>query len=156
MPCPARADVGARGREAGRGGEYAIAVEARMNHVDVPLAANHVWRTDTDFTSYDPRTAGNSPVTGFGAVSTGFGSKVWEEPAFTAFCDAQVIFPTATSDDLGRGKYQLAPALLMSIPTKCLDTVMFLGFQQTMSSGGDPNRKNVNYTKLNLEMRRRG
>ncbi|HSA61168.1 MAG TPA: hypothetical protein VLE03_02930 [Nitrospiraceae bacterium] len=120
--------------------------------VDIPLAANLLWRTDADLTLYDPRTAGNSPSFATGDVSTRLGTKIYEEPAFTTFIEAQVVFPTATNDNLGRGKYQLVPAVFFSIPIQKLDMAVFPGIQQDVSVGGDPSRKGVNFTKLNLEM----
>lgn len=120
--------------------------------VDIPLATNLLWRTDADLTLYDPRIDGSGRTLETGDVSTRLGTKIYEEPAFTAFVEAQVIFPTATHNNLGRGKYQVVPAVFFSIPVKPLDFIMFPGIQQDVSVGGDPSRKEVNFTKLNLEM----
>jgi hypothetical protein len=125
---------------------------SNVGRVDIPLASNLLWRTDADFTFYDPRTPGNSPITVIGDVSTRLGSKVVEDPGFTALVEAQVIFPTATDDNLGRGKYQVVPGMFLSVPIKSLDLIVFPGIQQDVSVGGDPARKDVNFTKLNMEI----
>jgi hypothetical protein len=125
---------------------------SNVARVDIPLAANLLWRTDADLTLYDPRTGGSSPNLATGDLSTRLGSKVWQEPAFTAFIEGQVVFPTATNSNLGRGKYQLVPAMFLSVPIKRLDLVVFPGIQQDVSVGGDPSAKNVNFTKLNMEI----
>lgn len=119
---------------------------------DVPLANNLLWRTDADFRSFDPASGGGGRISGVGDLSTRLGSKIWEAPAFTAFIEGQIVFPTASDDLLGRGKFQLVPAVFFSIPVKPLDFIMFPGVQQSVSVGGDPSRKEVNLTKLNLEM----
>ena len=64
------------------------------------------------------------------------GAKIWEWPAFTAFFEFQIVFPTAGNDNLGRGKYQLVPGLTMSLSISVLDTAFFPGIQQAVSVGG--------------------
>ena len=124
---------------------------SNVARVDVPLATNLLWRTDADLSWFDPQTSGSNSVAGIGDVSTRLGARIWERPAFTAFFEFQVVFPTAGNDNLGRGKYQLVPGLTFSLPISRLDTGFFPGIQQSVSVGGDPSRNDVNFTKLSFE-----
>jgi len=124
---------------------------SNVARVDVPLATNLLWRTDADLSWFDPQTSGSSSVAGLGDASTRLGAKIWERPAFTAFFEFQVVFPTAGNDNLGRGKYELVPGLTFSLPISRLDTGFFPGIQQSVSVGGDPSRNDVNFTKLSFE-----
>jgi hypothetical protein len=95
--------------------------------------------------------SGSTSLSGLGDISARLGGQVWTRPAFTAFLEGQVIFPTASDSNLGGGKYQFIPGLTFSIPIRRLDTVFIPVVQQTLSFGGDPSRTNLNFTKLSLE-----
>ena len=110
-----------------------------------------IFRTDVPFLSYDPQASGSTTLSGLGDISARLGGQVWTRPAFTAFLEGQVVFPTASDSSLGRGKYQFVPGLTFSIPIRGLDTVFIPAVQQTVSFGGDPSRKDVHSTKLSLE-----
>lgn len=58
----------------------------------------------------------------------------------------ELTLPTADPASLGSGKYQLAPAVRSSMRQ---DSNNFSGLiKQVVSVGGDPNRKDINYTSI--------
>jgi len=122
-----------------------------VERLDIPLGDRMIFRTDVPFVNFDPQVAGSTSLSGLGDISAKLGGQVWARPAFTMFLEGQMVFPTASDPDLGRGKYQFVPGLTFSIPIQGLDTVFIPVVQQTFSFGGDPSRKDVRYTKVGLE-----
>ncbi|HKQ35995.1 MAG TPA: hypothetical protein VJT11_11880 [Nitrospiraceae bacterium] len=115
---------------------------------DLPLGERVLFRADLPFSWYDPRSSGSTSVTDFGDFSMRLGGQVWRTPGLTLLAGSDVIFPTAGSSALGRGKYQIGPGIAASVPVPELNSVVFPALQHTVSVGGDPNRADVNYTKL--------
>lgn len=122
-----------------------------VERLDIPLGDRMIFRTDVPFLRYDPQVSGSSSVSGIGDVSAKLGGQVLAKPAFTMFLESQVIFPTASDSNLGGGKYQFVPGVSFSIPLQRLDTVFIPLVQQTVSFGGDPSRKSLNFMKLTLD-----
>lgn len=115
--------------------------------VDVPLGERVLLRADLPFLRLDSQTSGSTSVTGFGDLSVRLGGQVWRTPGFTVLAGGDIIFPTAGSSELGRGKYQVGPGIAASIPVPELNSVVFPSFQHITSVGGDPSRNDVNYTR---------
>jgi len=122
-----------------------------VERLDIPLGDRLIFRTDVPFVNFDSQMSGSTSVSGLGDISARLGGQVWTRPAFTALFEGQVVFPTASDPDLGRGKYQFVPGLTFSIPIQSLDTVFLPLVQQNFSFGGDPSRKDVHFTKVGLE-----
>jgi len=122
-----------------------------VERLDIPIGDRLILRTDVPFVGLDPWVSGSTSVSGLGDISARLGGQIWARPAFTTFFEGQVVFPTASDPDLGRGKYQFVPGLAFSIPIQGLDTVFIPAVQQTFSFGGDPSRKDVQFTKVGLE-----
>jgi Putative MetA-pathway of phenol degradation len=120
--------------------------------VDVPLGERFLVRADLPFLWLDPQTSGSTSVTGFGDLSVRLGGQVWRTPGFTVLAGGDIIFPTAGSSELGRGKYQVGPGIAASIPVPELNSVVFPSFQHITSVGGDPSRNDVNYTRLRTSL----
>ena len=125
-----------------------------VERLDLPLGDRLIFRTDVPFQRLDPQVAGSTSLSGLGDMSARLGGQIWARPAFTAFLEGQVVFPTASDPGLGSGKYQFVPGLTFSIPIQGLDAVLIPVVQQTVSFGGDPSRKDINFTKLSLEFTR--
>lgn len=122
-----------------------------VERLDIPLGDRLIFRTDVPFVGFDPGVSGSTSVSGLSDISARLGGQIWTRPAFTAFFEGQVVFPTASDPDLGRGKYLFVPGLTFSIPIQSLDTVFLPVVQQFISVGGDPSRQDVRYTKLSME-----
>jgi hypothetical protein len=115
--------------------------------VDLPFPDQ---RTDVEGSPFDPRV-------GDIRVRLGFKPFRAREYAFPAF--VEVSFPTADPAFLGSGKYQLGPGMRMLTPVN----LPILGhashqsqfearLQQVISVAGDPSRKEINYTKVELRL----
>ena len=107
-----------------------------VERLDIPIGDRLIFRTDVPFVGLDQRVSGSSSVSGLGDISARLGGQIWARPAFTTFFEGQVVFPTASDPDLGRGKYQFVPGLTFSIPIRNLNTVFIPAVQQTFSFGG--------------------
>lgn len=71
---------------------------------------------------------------------------------------SELTFPTANPKELGQGKYQVMAAVETTLPLESLSSASHqLTFspqvQQVVSVAGDPERKDINYTKLELALR---
>ena len=115
---------------------------------DLPLGERVLVRADLPFLWLDPQASGTTSVTGLGDLSVRLGGQVWRTPGFTVLAGGDIIFPTAGSTDLGRGKYQVGPGVAASIPVPELNSVVFPSFQYITSVGGDPSRNDVSYTRF--------
>ena len=120
--------------------------------VDIPLGERFVVRTDLPFLWFDQQTSGSTSMTGFGDFSMRLGGQVWRTPGFTLLAGGDIIFPTAGSPELGRGKYQIGPGIAASVPVSELNSVVFPTFQHITSVGGDPSRNDVNYTRMRMSL----
>ena len=120
--------------------------------VDIPLWERFIVRTELPFLWLDPQRSGSTSMTGFGDFSLRLGGQVWRTPGFTLLAGGDIIFPTASSPDLGRGKYQIGPGIAVSIPVSGINSVVFPTFQHITSVGGDPSRNDVNYTRLRASL----
>lgn len=72
----------------------------------------------------------------------------------------EVTFPTADPESLGSGKYQLTPGIHTTVPIPLSEPLApshAMTFsplvKQAVSVAGDEDRKNINYTKLELPLR---
>ena len=87
-------------------------------------------------------------------VRAGFAPVAIAGNPWSSFVEA--TFPTANPESLGGGKYQLTAGARTSLPLggtqKRAWSMGFLA-QQVASVAGDPDRKDVNYTKLELSVR---
>jgi len=118
--------------------------------VDIPIASRFLLRADVPHVWFDPNTAGGSTQSGFGDVSFRVGGQIWRAPEFTVLAGTDIVFPSASHSDLGRGKYQVGPGVAVAIPIAGANTVMQLYGQQFVSIGGDPSRQDVNYSKIKI------
>ena len=95
---------------------------------------------------FNPRPGDLKTRVGFAPIEVG-------DLSFPSFVEA--TFPTASPESLGAGKYQLSAALRMLAPLEALHDheLRFEGqAQQVNSVAGDPDAKNINYTKFELTL----
>lgn len=71
-----------------------------------------------------------------------------------------ITFPTASPENLGSGKYQLKPGIETKLPIPLSEEAeksQALTFEpqikQVFSVAGDPDRKNINYTQIELALK---
>jgi hypothetical protein len=108
-------------------------------------------RTSFEGDPFNPRLGDIKTRVGFRAVPLG------GIPLSSFF---EVTFPTAQSEELGTGQYQLSPGIWSNIPI----SLSALGptdhkvsfeplIQQVVSVAGDKDRRNINYTKFELSLK---
>lgn len=120
--------------------------------LDYPVLGAGVVRMDLPFLWFDPNTTGGSTSTGLGDIFIRAGLRLIDRPGFQFFAGGDVIFPTASKDDLGRGKYQIGPGAAVSIPVPEFNSIFFPLVQHFQSVGGDPARADVNHTRFRVSM----
>ena len=118
--------------------------------VDVPLRPNVILRVDTPFR--DRNLPNGSTVAGLGDLLVRIGSRVYETPAMRFFVGADAIFPTASNDQLGTGKYQVGPGVAVSISIPEIKSVLIPLVQHFVDVGGDPRRANIDDTRVRVQL----
>jgi hypothetical protein len=118
--------------------------------VDIPIASRFLLRADVPHVWFDPNTAGGSTQSGFGDVFFRVGGQIWRAPEFTVLAGTDIIFPSASHSDLGRGKYQVGPGVAVTIPIAGMNSVLQPSGQHIVSIGGDPSRNDVNYSRMKI------
>jgi hypothetical protein len=105
-------------------------------------------KTDFDGSPFEPRLGDIKTRLRFRPLQ----ASGYEFPSFV-----EVTFPTADPESLGSGKYQLsagirmlAPVTLPAIDRTSHTSRLEAEVQQVNSIGGDPERKDINYTKFEL------
>ena len=118
--------------------------------VAVPIGNRFLLRADVPHVWFDPNTTGGSTQSGLGDAFFRAGGQVWRAPEFTVLAGIDIILPSASHSDLGRGKYQVGPGLQVAIPLAGLNSVMQPVGQHIVSIGGDPSRRDVNYSRVKI------
>ena len=118
--------------------------------VAVPIGNRIILRADVPHVWFDPNTAGGSTQSGLGDVFLRVGGQVWRAPEFTVLAGTDIIFPSASHSDLGRGKYQVGPGVSVAIPIAGVNSVAQFVGQHIVSIGGDPSRNDVNYSRMRI------
>ena len=118
--------------------------------IDRPLFGDRVLlRVDVPFyQQLDPNKPRETIGNGAGDVLFRTGARLVERPGFSFFAGTDVIFPTGTLAAGGKGKYQLAPGVVVEMPIPEINTVLYPFVQHFQSVGGDPSKRDVNYTKF--------
>jgi hypothetical protein len=66
----------------------------------------------------------------------------------TIVLGADVVFPTASNDQLGAGKYLVSPGGAVAFPLPKLRSIFFTVVQDFNSVGGDPGRADLHYLQV--------
>jgi len=117
--------------------------------IDRPLLDGRVlFRADVPYQQLDPNRSGETTGNGVGDLLVRTGARLVERPGFSLLAGTDVIFPTGTQEDGGKGKYQVGPGVVAEVPIPEINTLFSLLVQHFQSVGGDPSRRDVNYTKF--------
>ncbi|WP_146216246.1 hypothetical protein [Nitrospira lenta] len=125
---------------------------AQLEHVAsvaVPIGSRLLFRADVPH-RFDFHPTGRSSQSGLGDIFFRVGGQVWKTPALTVLAGTDIILPSASHSDLGRGKYQVGPGVHLAIPLAGLNSVMQPVVQHIVSIGGDPSRRDVNYSRVRI------
>lgn len=134
-------------------GAYRIRTVPR---IDIPLAPNWVLRLDLpiqwgDEEHHDDRQSfGIARDAGLSDLQTRIGWRAYRSSRFAFILGADFIFPTATSTELGRGKYDVGPAAATAMTLPSIHSNLFTILQHFTSVGGDPSRPDTERTKAQV------
>jgi hypothetical protein len=68
------------------------------------------------------------------------------------FIGTDFVFPTASSDQLGDGKYQIGPGVAVAFPMARLHSLLYGIAQEFKSIGGDPGRPDISYAEFQVSI----
>jgi hypothetical protein len=128
-------------------GEEADVFTARF---DLGLAERLAFRFDAPFANVASQ--GASSDEGLGDVRAQLGWRAFDEPGFSMFVGAAVIFNTASEESLGEGKNQFVPYIAASGALPDIHSRLFEVFEHFSSFSGDPERGGITESKLQLHL----
>jgi len=99
-----------------------------------------------------PNQPGTSNKNGASDMVVRTGWRVYTTPHLALFIGTDVVFPTASSDQLGDGKYQLGPGGAVAVPILKLRSLLYGIAQDFKSVGGDPARVDISYAQLQISL----
>ena len=120
--------------------------------VDIPLSPSTLLRVDMPFRWADPNLKSEAT---FAGTSDLLARAIWRfvaTPEYRFIVGSDFIFPTASNDQLGGGKYQVAPGVAAALPIPEIKSVLTAIVQYFTSVGGDPSRKDIALTRLRAEL----
>lgn len=120
--------------------------------IDLPLAPNWLFRADVGAGWVAPNEPGASDTFGLNDLLLRTAWRFYESSHFNLVVGADAIVPTATDTQLGRGKYEVGPGLGASIPIPLLSSTFIPLVQHFVSVGGDPSRRDVDFSSLQFQL----
>ena len=118
--------------------------------VDLPIGRRFLIRADVPYYNarFDQSDPSHTWVSGLGNAFIRMGALVYDAPALKVFAGGDVGFPTADSGELGNEKYTLGPGFAIGAPVPDWGIMLFWRFQQVVSVGGDPDTREVDYSRF--------
>jgi len=114
-----------------------------------------LFRVEIPFPDEDTDFSGSPFQPHLGDIKTRIGFRALKAGPYSYPSFIEITFPTASPESLGSGKYQLsagirmlAPVTLPLVDPRSHNSRFETQVQQVNSVGGDPDRKNISYTKF--------
>ncbi len=121
--------------------------------VDLPLRKDFVLRVEAPFLqSSVPGRTGTTTAHGFSDLGIILGWRAYNTPEYAFFIGMNAVFPTATEDKVGLGKYRLGPIIATARFLPKFDSFLFGVLSHRVSVGGDSDRKSINISNLSLRI----
>jgi len=99
-----------------------------------------------------PDQSGSSIGHGWSDLVVRTGWRFYKSPDLALFVGADVVFPTASDDQLGDGKYQIGPGGAVAVPLSAWQSLIYGIVQDFVTIGGDSGRPDVTYATLQLSL----
>ena len=99
-----------------------------------------------------PNQPDTSNTKGAGDMEVRVGARVYNSPYLALFVGTDVLFPTASNEQLGAGKYTLGPGIVATVPIPMLRSLFSVLVQNFKSVGGDPRRPKIDYAQFQLTL----
>lgn len=121
--------------------------------VDLPFRGNWLLRLDAPFLRWsDPNRSGTTNEGGVSDLAATIGWRAYNTPEYAFFLGVASTFPTASENGLGTGKYTTGPLLATARFLPRWESFLFGIFQQIISVGGDPSRKDIDLTRVTAQV----
>jgi hypothetical protein len=115
--------------------------------VDLPWRGNWILQTVLPFQRWsDPNRPGATSVSGRSDLGINFAWRAYNTPEYGFLVGVSSSFPTASDDRLGTGKYTVGPLLVTARYLPLIKSFLFGAISHQVSVGGDPSRKDVQFT----------
>ncbi|HXX75792.1 MAG TPA: hypothetical protein VEI50_11725 [Nitrospiraceae bacterium] len=88
------------------------------------------------------------PTNGLSDTVVRVGGRVYASEYVAVFLGTDVLFPTASPDRLGTGKYTLGPGGVLAAPLARVRSMFYLLVQDYSSVGGDPSRTDLHFLQV--------
>jgi hypothetical protein len=133
-------------------GKIAYTNNFRLDHltaiVQLPLTSNWFFRATLPYAWADPNQPGESATNGASDLTIRAAGRLYASDNMAMVVGADIVFPTASNDQLGAGKYLLGPGGAVAFPLPKLRSIFFTVVQDFNSVGGDPSRADLHYLQV--------
>jgi hypothetical protein len=131
-------------------GKSAVLTTAR---IDLAFRGDYILRVVAPFLhSSTPSPTGTTTAHGFSDLGVILGWRAYNTPEYAFFIGMNALFPTATEDKLGFGKYSLGPIIAASRFLPKFDSFLFGVLSHRVSVAGDSDRRSVNVSSASLRI----
>jgi len=121
--------------------------------VDLPFKGDYALRVEAPFLqSSIPGRADINAAHGFSDLSVTLGWRVYNTPEYAVLVGVNAVFPTATENKVGSGKYALGPIIATARFLPKFNSFLIGVLSQQISVGGDSDRKSINISNLSLQI----
>jgi hypothetical protein len=121
--------------------------------VDLPFKKDYLLSVQAPFLqSSVPGRTGTTNAHGFSDLGVILGWRAYNTPEYAFFIGMNALFPTATEDKLGFGKYSLGPIVAASRFLPKFDSFLFGVLSHRVSVAGDSDRRSVNVSSASLRI----
>lgn len=121
--------------------------------VDIPFKKDYLLSVQAPFLqSSVPGRTGTTNAYGFSDLGVLLGWRVYNTPEYAFFIGMNAVFPTATENKVGLGKYSLGPIIATSRFLPKWESFLFGVLSHQVSVGGDSDRKSINFSSLSLRI----
>ena len=121
--------------------------------VDLPFKGDYLLSVRAPFLqSSIPGRTGTTNAHGFSDLGVLLGWRAYNTPEYAFFIGMNAVFPTATGNKVGLGKYSLGPIIATSRFLPKWESFLFGVLSHQVSVGGDSNRKSINVSSLSLRI----
>jgi len=125
-----------------------LRIDSTVATIRLPITPNFLLQVSMPYVWSDPNQPRGSTMNGAGDMSIRAGGRIYANEDVALFIGTDSLFPTASEQQLGSGKYTLGPGAALAAPLPRLRSIFFLLASDYNSVGGDPSRRNIHFTQV--------
>ena len=123
-------------------------VENAVAIASLALTPSWLLRVTMPYVWDAPNQPDTSNKHGAGDLQVRTAARVYTSPYWALLVGTDVLFPTASSEQLGSGKYAVGPGIAAAAPVPMLRSLVSVIVQNFNSVGGDPGRQKINFAQF--------